>query len=49
VPAGTGFGDPVGYALPLGPPGRIAHAVMVKRQLRTIFEYRARVMRELFG
>ena len=49
VPGGTELGDRVEYALPLGPLGRIAHAVMVKRQLRTIFEYRARVMRELFG
>lgn len=49
VPGGTEVGDRVEYALPLGPLGRAAHAVFVERQLRTIFAYRATVMRELFG
>lgn len=49
VPGGTEVGDRVEYALPLGPLGTIAHAVMVRRQLRAIFDYRAEVMRTLFG
>jgi len=49
VPGGTELGDRVEYALPLGPLGNIAHALFVKRQLRTIFDYRSQVMRELFG
>lgn len=49
VPGGIEIGDVVRYELPLGPLGRLAHAVMVKRQLATIFDYRTRVMMELFG
>jgi len=49
VDGGTELGDRVEYALPFGPLGRIAHAVIVKRRLRAIFDYRARVMIELFG
>ena len=49
VPGGTELGDRVEYELPFGPLGRLAHAVLVKRQLTTIFEYRAKVMQELFG
>lgn len=48
VPEGTEIADRVEYELPLGPLGRLAHALVVKRQLRTIFEYRQKVMRELF-
>ena len=48
VPGGTEIGDRVRYALPFGSLGRIAH-VLVKRQLKTIFDYRTRIMRELFG
>ena len=46
---GTELGDHVRYELPLGPLGALAHAIAVKRQLRQIFDYRARVMRERFG
>ena len=49
VPGGTEVGDRVEYELPRGPLGRLAHAVFVRRQLRTIFDYRERVMREMFG
>ena len=48
VPGGTELGDRVEYTLPFGPLGRIAH-VLVKRQLKTIFDYRTQVMREMFG
>ncbi len=46
---GTELGDCVRYELPLGPLGTIAHALVVKRQLRQIFDYRARMMTERFG
>jgi ligand-binding SRPBCC domain-containing protein len=38
--AGVVIRDQVDYRLPLGVLGRIAHAVMVKRQLLAIFRYR---------
>lgn len=46
---GTMIQDEVQYALPFGPLGRLAHAVLVRRDLRDIFDYRARKMRELLG
>lgn len=48
VDGGTMVRDRVEYALPLGPLGSIAHAIFVRRQLRTIFDFRARTMREIF-
>ena len=49
VDGGTEIRDRVTYALPLGPLGRLAHALFVRRQLEAIFAYRERVIRELFG
>jgi ligand-binding SRPBCC domain-containing protein len=46
---GTELGDLVRYALPLGPLGDLAHALVVSRQLRGIFAHRQRVMIERFG
>jgi ligand-binding SRPBCC domain-containing protein len=46
---GTEILDTVRYALPLGPLGRFAHALVVRRQLESIFGYRERVIRQLFG
>ncbi len=37
---GTEVTDTVTYALPLGPIGRLAHGLLVRRQLESIFEYR---------
>ena len=37
---GTRMRDQVTYALPFGPLGEIAHALLVKRQLATIFDFR---------
>jgi ligand-binding SRPBCC domain-containing protein len=48
VPGGTLVRDRVEYQLPLGPLGSIAHAVFVKRQLKTIFDFRAKAMSEIF-
>jgi ligand-binding SRPBCC domain-containing protein len=39
--------DELSYALPFGPLGGIAHALWVKRQLDTIFDYRARAIERL--
>ncbi|MCB9579225.1 MAG: SRPBCC family protein [Polyangiaceae bacterium] len=46
--AHTEMEDRVYYAVPFGPLGRAVNGVFVKRQLRHIFEFRARAMRELF-
>ena len=46
---GVVMSDRVDYALPLGPLGRIAHALVVRRQLRRIFEFRRRAIEEIFG
>jgi len=45
----TFVGDRVTYVLPLGPLGQIAHAVMVKRQLIGIFEFRQKALAEILG
>lgn len=46
---GTRIEDCVDYELPLGPLGTVAHALFVKRQLKTIFDYRYRVIEKRFG
>ncbi|MCF7805409.1 MAG: SRPBCC family protein [Candidatus Marinimicrobia bacterium] len=49
VENGTKIRDILHYGLPFGIIGRIVHAVKVKGQLREIFEYRHRILRERFG
>jgi uncharacterized protein (TIGR01777 family) len=49
VDGGTEVRDLVHYALPLGALGDLAHAVLVRRQLRRIFDYRAHALRAIFG
>ena len=49
VDDGTEIMDRVEYELPLGPLGRLAHMLLVKRQLASIFEYRERTITKLFG
>jgi ligand-binding SRPBCC domain-containing protein len=44
---GTWMEDRVTYRLPLGPLGRLAHAVLVRWQLAAIWRYRARRIGEL--
>lgn len=46
---GTFVGDRVDYALPLGPLGEIAHAILVQKQLISIFRYRQKQLSELFS
>lgn len=40
VPGGVEIGDIVEYELPLGPLGRLARLLVVRRQLETIFSFR---------
>ncbi|MEO8877899.1 MAG: SRPBCC family protein [Polyangiaceae bacterium] len=49
VEGGTLVRDHVEYTLPLGPLGSIAHAVFVRKQLKTIFDFRAETMRTIFS
>jgi ligand-binding SRPBCC domain-containing protein len=46
---GTLMTDFVRYALPLGTLGTIAHGLMVKRDLKAIFDYRFNRIAERFG
>ncbi len=41
--------DIVDYALPFGPLGDLVHAVLVRRQLKGIFDYRSKVLLKLFS
>lgn len=45
---GTLIRDRVRYLLPLGPLGRLVHALAVRRQLAAIFDHRRRVVADLF-
>ena len=45
---GTWVEDRVTYRLPLGPLGRLIHAVGAGHQVRRLFDYRDRRLRELF-
>ena len=45
---GTWVEDRITYRLPLGPLGRLLHALCVGRQLRKIFDYRRRRLAEIF-
>ncbi len=49
VDGGTLVRDLVDYELPLGPLGYLAHAALVARQLRDIFDYREAAVRAIFG
>lgn len=41
--------DRVEYALPFGPFGRLAHATVVKRTLKRIFDFRREAAGQIFG
>lgn len=49
VAEGVRVADEVQYILPLGPLGKAAHALLVGRQLKGIFEYRQRTLPSLIG
>lgn len=46
---GTQMTDVVHYALPFGFIGRIVNALIVKNELKTIFEYRHKKVEEIFN
>jgi ligand-binding SRPBCC domain-containing protein len=41
--------DDIDYALPLGILGQLANKLIVNRQLATIFDFRVRAVKDLFG
>lgn len=49
IDGGTRLVDEVRYVLPFGPLGQMAHALLVKRQLRKIFDHRMQVIDGLFN
>lgn len=49
VAGGTEVTDTVTYALPLGPVGRLAHRLLVRRQLESIFRYREEALVRIMG
>jgi ligand-binding SRPBCC domain-containing protein len=46
---GTRIGDHVDYALPFGIVGQIVHALMVRRDVESIFQYRQHQLQQLLG
>lgn len=46
---GTWVDDRLTYRPPLGPLGRMAHALLLGRQVRTLWAYRQQRLAELFG
>ena len=49
IPSGTEMTDRVRYVLPGGLIGDVAHALVVRRQLNGIFDYRAEAISKLIG
>lgn len=49
IEEGTEMEDLVDYAMPLGLLGSISHTLVVRRQLKGIFDYRERALIRLFG
>ena len=49
VEGGTMMEDHVRYALPFGPLGRLAYRLYVRRDLESIFDYRAARIKERFS
>jgi ligand-binding SRPBCC domain-containing protein len=45
---GVEMTDDLSYAIPMGWLGRLAHAVFVRRELNTIFDYRYAVLKKYF-
>lgn len=48
VADGVEMTDDVEYSLPFGPLGRLVHWLVVRHQLRAIFDYRTRIITERF-
>lgn len=48
VPAGVEMEDLVHYALPLGLVGSMAHALLVRKKVNEIFDFRSKILPQLF-
>ena len=48
IAEGVMMTDIVSYKLPLGPLGEIAHKLIIRRQLESIFNYRSQAMEGIF-
>lgn len=49
IDGGVEMHDTVNYKIPFGIFGRLAHSIFIKRQLKSIFEYRTDKMNSIFG
>jgi ligand-binding SRPBCC domain-containing protein len=49
VPGGTEVRDRVEYLLPFGPLGTLAHALLIRRDLEAIFDFRGESVARLLG
>ncbi|MBO9703803.1 MAG: SRPBCC family protein [Sporocytophaga sp.] len=49
VKEGVEMEDLVHYALPLGPIGSLIHALIVRKKVNEIFDFRTKVLKEIFG
>jgi ligand-binding SRPBCC domain-containing protein len=49
IPGGVEMEDIVDYSLPFGPLGRVTHALLVRKKLEDIFDYREGTLRRMFG
>lgn len=49
IPGGIRMNDRLTYAIPYGAVGRLANAMLVKKEVQGIFEYREKAIEELFG
>lgn len=49
IEGGVQMDDLVHYKLPFGPLGDLANTILVKKQLKEIFDYRFNKLEELFG
>jgi ligand-binding SRPBCC domain-containing protein len=49
IETGVEIEDVVDYSLPFGPIGRIVNEMVVKRELKKIFDYRQYVLERMFG
>ncbi len=49
VPGGVEMRDVIHYKVPLGPLGRLANFIFVRKKLETIFDFRFQKLEEVFG
>lgn len=49
IEEGVEMTDIVSYELPMGVLGRLAHPILVRKKLEEIFDYRNKVIEEIFG